>query len=201
MTLLLALALLAQEPQAEAKKPEEPGWEFSATVLAYRLREDRDYLQPTLMADHDTMHLEARYNYEDHDTGSLWVGYNFSFEKDVKLDVTPMIGAVFGGTAGIAPGAEATLTWWRLRLYSEAEYVIQFHGENNFFYTWSEATISPWDWMEAGFVIQRTRVYDNGVDVQRGLLIRFFWKSLEITGAYFNPDEHPVYVLGMGVSF
>jgi hypothetical protein len=200
MTLLLALALLCQEPE---KKPEEKSsWEFNASVLAYRLREDRDYLQPTLMADHDRLHLEARYNYEDRDTASLWVGANFSFGEDVKLDVTPMLGGVFGQTAGAAPGVEATLTWSRLRLYSEMEYVLHFNNHHdNFFYTWSEATISPWDWMEAGFVIQRTRMYDNGVDVQRGLLVRFFYKSLEITGAYFNPDEHPVYVLGIGVGF
>ena len=35
-------------------------------------------LQPTITADYGWLHLEARYNYEGLDTGSAWIGYNFS---------------------------------------------------------------------------------------------------------------------------
>jgi hypothetical protein len=34
-----------------------------------------------------------------------------------------MLGGVFGKTNGIAPGYSGTLDWWKLRLYSEGEYV------------------------------------------------------------------------------
>jgi len=146
--------------------------------------------------------LEARYNYEDRDTGSVWVGWNAGLGDEVKLDVTPMLGGVFGASAGVAPGALATVTWWKLELYAEAEYVLHFHDpHDNFFYLWSELTIAPVDWLRVGFVAQRTRVFENDLDVQRGILARVTVKSLQFTAAYFNPDEHPVYVLGIGVSF
>ena len=32
-------------------------------------------------------------------------------------------------------------------------------------------------------------------------LARVFFKSIEITAAYFNPNGDPVYVLGLGLSF
>ena len=46
-------------------------------------------------------------------TGSLWAGYNFAVGKRLVLDVTPMIGGVFGRTTGIAPGCEASLSYKR----------------------------------------------------------------------------------------
>ena len=34
-----------------------------------------------------------------------------------------MIGGVFGDTTGVAPGYKGSLSWWKLELYSEGEYV------------------------------------------------------------------------------
>jgi len=196
-----------QQPAAKPE-PAAPGeelrkeWEYSLTVYAYRIRDDRDYLQPTFTADRDWLHLEARYNYEDHDTGSAWVGYNFSIGDKLKLEATPMLGVVVGQTAAVAPGLKATLTWWKLELYAEYEYiVVPADHEENFSYLWSELTIAPWEWLSVGFVAQRTKVYDTAFDVERGFLARVFIKSFEITFAYFNPTKDPVYVLGLGVSF
>ena len=53
-------------------------------------------MQPTFTADRDWLHLEARYNYEALDTGSAWVGYNFSGGETLAWEFTPMIGGVFG---------------------------------------------------------------------------------------------------------
>lgn len=204
--LLLFLQDTGHHPPAETEKPagEElrKEWEFSAQVYAYRVREDRDYLQPTFTADRDLLHLEARYNYEDHDTGSVWAGANFSIGDKVKLEVTPMLGIVFGQTAGVAPGLKATLSWWRLELYTEYEYLINTsHHEDSFSYSWSELVIYPWEWLAVGGVFQRTRVYETEWDSQRGFLARAFVGPVEITLAYFNPTEDPVYVLGLGLSF
>ena len=78
--------------------------------------DSRDYVNPTFTADHQWLHLEARYNYEALDTGSLWVGYNLSFGHSLLLDVTPMLGGVFGDLTGVAPGYELSLSWRRLSL-------------------------------------------------------------------------------------
>ena len=44
-------------------------WTFSAVVSGCQVPDDRIYPQPTLTADRGWLHLEARYNYEDIDTG------------------------------------------------------------------------------------------------------------------------------------
>ena len=62
------------------------------------------------------LHLEARYNYENLRTGSVWFGYNISAGKELVLNVTPMIGSVFGQSSGIAPGCEASLSYKRVTL-------------------------------------------------------------------------------------
>src|SRR5690242_16275182 len=75
-----------------AAKTDEKKWEFSLSAYTYIVPNDREYVQPTLRVDRDWLHLEARYNYEDIDTGSVFVGYNMSFGHDLTLDLTPMIG-------------------------------------------------------------------------------------------------------------
>ena len=69
----------------------------------------------------------------------MWVGYNFTAGKRVTLEVTPMVAAVFGSTAGAAPGYSGTLGWRKLEQSSESEYVFDANDSTgSFFYTWSE---------------------------------------------------------------
>ncbi len=82
----------------------------SLSQYGYIVPHDRSYALPTFTADSKQLHFGARYNYEDKETGSLWFGYNFSAGDKLALEVTPMIGGVFGNTAGIAPGYKASLT-------------------------------------------------------------------------------------------
>lgn len=91
---------------------EEKIWAFSLSAYTYLLPNGHDYVQPTFTADRDWLHLEARYNYEDLDTGSAWVGYNFSGGKRLAWEFTPMLGGVLGDTTGIAPGYKGSLSWW-----------------------------------------------------------------------------------------
>ncbi len=121
-------------------------WSLSASAYTYIVPHSRNYVQPTITADHRRLHLEARYNYEDLDTGSLWVGYNFRVGEKLSLDLTPMLGGVFGSTTGIAPGLRGSLKWWGLELYGEGEYVFNTRKrEDSFFCLWSELTVSPVD--------------------------------------------------------
>src|SRR5215831_7984200 len=98
--------------QVAAPKAEmvEKPWSFSASAYTYVIKDSRDYVVPIVSADKDWLHLEARYNYEASDTASVWVGYNLSFGEKVTLELTPMLGGVFGHTSGVAPGYEATLS-------------------------------------------------------------------------------------------
>ena len=141
------------------EEPENERWSFSASAYTYFVPDDRDYVQPTFTADRGWLHLEARYNYEAPDTGSAWVGYNFNGGEKLAWEFTPMLGGVFGETTGIAPGYKGSLSWWKLELYSEGEYVFDTgHSSDSFFYNWSELTLAPVDWFRFGLVTQRTRL-------------------------------------------
>ena len=200
---LLSFLLLAagRASAAESPAPAEPAsWYASANF--YLLEGEDDFLQPTAFVDHGRLHLEARYNYEDRDTGSIWAGYNLSAGDEFALKFTPMLGAVVGSTAGIAPGYKASLSWRRLELYSEAEYVVDTDGaDDSFFYTWTELSVAPAEWWRAGLVIQRTKSYETEFEVQRGLLLGFHRGRLDFTAYVLNPDESPAYVLAVGAGF
>jgi hypothetical protein len=181
----------------------ERKWSFSAAISTYIVPDSREYVQPTLTADYGWLHLEARYNYEDLETGSAWVGYNFSGGKKWMWEFTPMLGGVFGETDGIAPGYKGSLSWWKLELYSEAEFLFNSAGsDESFLYTWSELSLAPADWFRFGFVTQRTRAYKSDVDIQRGFLVGFSYKKIDLTTYVFNLDQsRPTIVVGASVNF
>jgi hypothetical protein len=194
---------LASDATALAEDDAEEGWVFSASAYTYLVPHDDDYVQPTVTIDRGWLHLEARYNYEDLDTASLWGGYNLSGGEEITWEVTPMLGFVFGDTDGIAPGYKGSIGWKSLELYSEGEYVIDGHdASDSFFYNWSELTIAPFDWCRFGLVTQRTRAYDTDREVQRGLLAGFSFKRVDATAYVLNPDDNdPVWVFAIGLNF
>src|SRR5687767_3791241 len=117
LTLALAGGTAAAQTSAESSEPNK--WSLDASAYTYIVPDSENYVQPTVAADRDWLHVEARFNYEDRNTGSAWLGYNFSVGREVTLEITPMIGAVIGNTAGIAPGYKASLSWRMFELDSE----------------------------------------------------------------------------------
>jgi hypothetical protein len=171
--------------------------------MGYVVPHDRSYAAPTFSADREYLHTEVRYNYENQQTGSLWVGYNFSTGQNVALQVTPMLGGVFGKTTGIAPGFRFSVTYKKLELSSEGEYVFDTGNRSgNFFYSWNELTYSPVDWLHAGLVSQRTRAYQTKLDVQRGISVGFSYNNVDLTTYVFNAGwTDPTFVLSLRFTF
>jgi hypothetical protein len=191
----------AQAAEAAAKK-----WEFSASAYTYFVpdsEEADDYVQPTLTADRGWLHLEARYNYEAIEAGSAWFGFNFGGGKTVVWTFIPMIGGVFGSAKGVAPGYKGSLGWRKLELYSEGEWVFDTEDlANSFFYNWSELAYAATEWFRFGVVTQRTRAYQSERGLQRGLLVGFSYKRLDVAGYLFNPDDSkPIVVVSARVTF
>jgi len=212
MTAAVAMAFLAGYAMGQATADPAPAgdqgkagreWSFRVSATGYIIPEDRNYVQPSFTADRERIHLEARYNYEGQETGSLWAGANFSAGDKLKLDVTPMIGGVFGKSAGLAPGYRMSLGYRKLEFFSEGEYFFDLRDRSgNFFYSWSELTFAPVDWFRAGFVAQRTRAYQTDLDIQRGFLVGFARKKLDFTAYVFNAGwTDPTVVLSIGVEF
>jgi hypothetical protein len=178
-------------------------WHYYFNISGYIVPHDRSYASPIFKADRKNVHLGARYNYEDKETGSLWAGYNLSKGDTVALAITPMIGAVLGKTGGIAPGYMASLAWKQIELSTEGEYVFDLRDQAaSFFYSWMELSYSPREWCRAGVVAQRTKAYHTGLDIQRGVLLGFSMKKLDFTAYVFNAGwTDPTVVLSLGFRF
>jgi len=190
-------------PAASAPEATTNQWAFYASATAYLVPHSRDYVNPMLTADRDWLHLEARYNYEALDTGSTWLGYNLRAGSKLALNFTPMLGGVFGHRTGVAPGYNLLLSYGRFTLSSQGEYFFDTGDRpESFFYTWSEFSYSPWEWLRGGIVIQRTRAYQTDFDIQRGLLVGFSYKKVDFTTYVLNPGwADPVVQLTVGVQF
>jgi hypothetical protein len=209
---ILAVTVLLSQAAAQTTPGSKPAglhdsptdqWSFSLNIAGYIVPDDRSYASPTFSADRRQLHLGARYNYEDKETGSIWVGYNFSVGDQLVLEVTPMIGGVIGNTTGIAPGYLVGLTWKRIELSTEGEYVFDTKDHTgSFFYSWMELTYSPREWCRAGLVAQRTKAYHTDLDIQRGFLVGFAHKRVDFTTYVFNAGwTQPTVVLSLGFNF
>lgn len=192
----------AIRPPGDAED-ESSQWSFSASVSGYSIPDDRDYLSPLLSADRGWLHLEARYNYESLDTASVWLGYNMSFGEKWVLDLTPMVGGVFGDSSGIAPGWRLGLTRGAFEFTTEAEFVFDAESsDDDFFYAWSELTWSFTDSFWAGIALQRTRAYETDLDIQRGILVGVSIHDVDLTAYVFNWGwTDPTFVVSIGWEF
>ena len=201
-TVLVAQQTPANAPATSSDAAPNP-WAFSLTTSGYIVPGGQSYASPDFSADHGWQHLEARYNYEALKTGSLWAGYNFSAGKKVTLSGTLMAGAVFGNLSGLAPGGALTIGYRKIQLYSSDEYVFDLHNHGgSFFYSWDQLTYSPLKWLQVGLVSQRTRVYQTGLDVQRGVLAGLTYKRMVFTANVFNFGwTTPTEVLAVGLTF
>lgn len=193
---------LTNAPPEAVSEPPVDNWSFTTSVYGYIVPESKDYVNPNFTTDRGWVHLEVRYNYEALQTGSLWGGYNLSFGDKVVFDVTPMVGGVFGDSTGVASGCNLSLTYKRFSFSSQSEIVFYPNDSSDFFYTWTEMTYSPWDWLRAGLVIQRTKAYKSELDIQRGFLVGVSYKRADLSVFVFNLGwTDPTIVLAAAFSF
>ena len=200
----LASQATAQEPAQPAPAPveEEPEWEFSGSAFYSHPPRSPDRLTGIFYADRGQLHLEARYNYEDLHTGSVFVGWNFASEGELSASATPMIGAVAGDTKGIAPGLEFELGWKKITWYAEMEYLFDMDDrQNDFFYSWSTLTYGFTDWLDAGIVTERSRLVDDGLSLQRGLALQMHYKNFQFGLYTYNIGSDDAYTtVSLGVT-
>ena len=182
---LVSLRLFAQESQIDSASNQ---WNFSAWAEMFIIPHEEDIFNPTFYARHKTLHLEARYNYEDKNTASLWAGYRFKFGKQVKFVLVPMAAIVFGNTNGVAPGLEMEIMYKKFDFYSESEHVFDFSSkENNFFYMYSELAIRPIPALRTGIMTQRTKLFESDRELQRGIFGEYYFGRFRAGVFYFSP--------------
>ncbi len=207
MKLLAAVALVGVTAAASAARAEgsgSPAERISVIGYGYVIPDAPNYLVGVASADLAWLHFEGRYNYEALRTGSAFGGVNIGLGHRLRLELTPMVGGVFGREDGIAPALRFSVTWWRFDLWSESEVVIPFSdpGGSSFFYDWSELGFSPLPGIRVGAAIQRNLVFQTSLEVQRGLFAGLRLGPFSATFYEFNWGWlSPTFVFALGLGF
>ena len=185
----------------ESKQLTEPAWEFALTAYPTVVREaDNNYTSVIGTADRGPLHLEARYSYEAVHARSAFVGWTFSGGKDLTWEITPLLGGVWGPLQAFVPGVEISLAYGRFDFYLEGEYVDD--GEEPYTYAWSELGFAAQDWLRIGLAAQRTRIFGEDREIQRGPFAQVSWNHFTLGGFWFNPGaDDQIFVGSIGVAF
>ena len=197
----LAPATLAQDREpVEARLAEREVWVFSGNLFSSDPPGSEDRLTPILYADRGALHLEARYNYEDLQTLSVFGGWTFHSEGGedgaFAASATPMLGVVTGETDGLAPGLELDLGWRDFAWYAESEYLFdRDDSDDDFFYSWSTLTYGFTDWLSAGLVLERSKLVDTDWSVQRGLALELARGSIGFALYAYNLGSDDSYAV------
>ena len=196
------LAATGATAPAVAEGEERP-FEVTATAYAFFMPEASDFVMVVAPVDIRRVHVEARYNYEALNSGAGFVGFNVGWGERVQLHLTPMIGAVVGDLDGWVPALRWTLGWWKLEVSSESEIVFDLADPgDSFFYNWSELGILPFEWLRAGIAIQRSRIFETPLDIQRGLFVSGTFRLVTVSLYEFNAFwTTPTWVAGLGVRY
>ena len=208
VVLASALATTANASEVEgnsdaAAATDKPSWEFAITAYPTVVRGGENYNSAVATADHGSLHLEARYNYESIGARSAFVGWNFSGGDEITWELTPLLGGAWGTTRAFIPGLEASVAWKQFDIYVEAEFV-RVNGARtaSYVYAWSELGFRPVEWFRVGIAGQRTTTYSNERDIQRGPFAQVTWGPVTIGGYWFNPGSSDQVFVGMiGATF
>jgi hypothetical protein len=185
----------------ESKQLTEPAWEFALTAYPTVVREaDNNYASVIGTADRGPLHLEARYGYEAVDARSAFVGWSFSGGEELTWEITPLLGGVWGPLQALVPGVELSLAYRRFDFYLEGEYVDD--AEEPYTYAWSELGFAAQDWLRIGLAAQRTRIFGEDREIQRGPFAQVSWDRVTLGGFWFNPGaDDQIFVGSIGVAF
>lgn len=197
----VACAAPAGAHAADAATNVEPAVTFSATGYYYALRDEPDLFVGVAAIDRERLHLEARYNYEARDSGSVFAGWKFGGGEALSYEITPIAGVLFGSVRGAIPGLEASVAYGPVDFYIEAEYVYDRDNRaDSYYYAWSELGWKPAEWLRLGLVGQRTRVVQTGRELQRGIFAQLVFGKTTLSFYAFDPDTSSRYaIVALGV--
>jgi hypothetical protein len=90
-----------------------------------------------------------------------------------------------------------------IELFTQGEYFIDAaRRDSNFFYTWTEISAAPVEWLRLGLVIGRTKAFGSDFDIRRGLFIGFTYKKVDFTTCWLSPGSiNSAIVFSVAVNF
>jgi hypothetical protein len=146
-------------------------------------------------------YAEARYNYDEVNTVSLYAGRTFRVNRELSYSITPMIGAMTGDANGGSIALNTEFDFRGFNFSLQSQYSINADSRsNNFFYSWSELSYQPLHWLFAGVSMQNTQVYRVATVHEPGVLLGFSFNEIEIPIYSFNLLDKKRYIM-VGVNW
>jgi hypothetical protein len=134
-------------------------------------------------------YAEARYNYEDAETFSLFLGRAFAGENnDLNFSFVPLLGGSVGRFNGISTGLNIDMDYNKFFFSSQSQYsksTSQY--STDFLYSWSEVGYQSLKWFYAGLSVQHTFDRQIGNELQPGVMIGFTFNRFSIPVYTFDP--------------
>ena len=148
-------------------------------------------------------YAEARYNYDELNTFSLYAGRTFSGERNLAYSITPMIGGMAGRSRGGSFALNTEFDFRGFNFSSQSQYSINADNRiYNYFFSWSELSYQPLQWLYAGVSLQNTQMYRSLSLNEPGILVGLSYKQWNLPVYSFNPfaDER-YFVVGLNWAF
>ncbi|WP_207428144.1 hypothetical protein [Pedobacter sp. SYSU D00535] len=144
-------------------------------------------------------YVEARYNYEDLNSLSVYTGQSFEREGKLSWNFTPIAGVVLGRYTGGSVGANLSVDYGRLSLYSQPQYTLSMHRvKDNFFYHWSDLSFRLTNWLSAGISAQQTQNYKTKSVIEKGAVVELSYKKFSFPFYVYNPSgKNKYFVFGL----
>jgi hypothetical protein len=148
-------------------------------------------------------YAEGRYNYEELETFSFFVGKTFSRKKDLSYSLTPLVGGAWGNFDGISTGINMDLDYSNFFLSVQSQYSFSTDQRtDNFFYNWSELAYQPLKWLYGGISVQHTHLYKTQIIFEPGVLVGFTFRNVTIPLYTFAPFKKGRYfMLGLTIEW
>jgi hypothetical protein len=142
---------------------------------------------------------EARYNYDDDRTFSLYGGKTFSKSGTWSYSATPLVGGMVGLMNGGSLGLNLDVDRGKFFLSSQSQYSFSFRDEmNKYFFTWSEIGFKPYKWCYTGVALQQTSMYREAGQWETGYMLGFSAKNWTIPFYVFSVSSQQRYfILGI----
>ena len=149
------------------------------------------------------VYTEMRYNYEDVETASVYLGKSFSKEGNLSYDITPMLGIVFGNFNGGSLAVNMDIELKKTFLSMQTQYTVSSDAkENNFLFNWTELAYQPLQWFYTGVSMQQTKIYNSSFKSEYGVLVGFLVKKFTIPVYVFNPvNKNRNFIVGINIEW
>jgi len=148
-------------------------------------------------------YAEGRYNYEELETFSFYVGKTFSKKNNFSYTVTPLLGGAIGNFNGVSTGMNIDLDYKDFFFSLQSQYSFSTDQRaDNFLYNWSEIAYQPLQWIYGGISFQQTRLYKTETTLESGILVGFVFRNVTIpiyTFAPFNKNRY--FMVGLSVEW